>query len=100
MYKVLEIREYQSTSKGSFHNSYGGTGGSIGLNQRRIVVAICENEETHERERFEFYKGYEDKVLRETCYFGYSGDYDLLIAGDRFEIKETSKYKQVRIIAK
>ena len=97
MYKVLEVREYNNTSKGSFHNSYGGSGGSVDVVQRHIIAVICENEETNKRERFEFYKGYEDKVLRETCYFGYTGDYDLLIVGDRFEIKETRTYKQVVI---
>jgi len=74
MYKVLEVRECVL-----FH--------------RHTIVVICENEETHKRERFEFYKGYEDKILKETHYFGYSGVYDLLIAGDRFKIEEPSAYE-------
>ena len=63
-----------------------------------FVVVICENEANNKRERFVFYRGYQRECLGDTYYYGYSGDFDLLIAGDRFEIKETSTYRQVNII--
>lgn len=98
IYKVLEVREYNSILKGSFHKDYGGSGGSMAMPQRRIVVAICEDEETRERKRFEFCNGHEEIFLGEKRYFGYSGEYELLISGDRFTIKETRTYDRVDII--
>ena len=98
MYKVLDIREFKSVNGGQFNSNYGSNSGNFATQQVNIVVAICENEETHEIERFEFYKGYESEFLGETCYYGYSGEFDLLIVGDRFEIKKTSTFKNVAII--
>lgn len=92
MYKVLEIREYdevitKKTCEDSLH-----------LKVNHIIIAICINEDTNKRERAIFEKGYEHTVCGMTYYGGYAGDYDLLIAGDRFEIEETSTYPVVRII--
>lgn len=98
MYKVLEVREFNSISKCSFNRDCDKTSGSVNVTQRHIIAVVCKNEETNKRERFEFYKGYEWKMFKETCYVGYSGDYELLVAGDRFEIKNTPTYKQVLIV--
>ena len=97
MYKVLEVREYKSEFHGyySHYNDH-----SITIHDKRFIVVICENEENNKRERFVFYKGYQRECFGDTYYYGYSGDFDLLIAGDRFEIKETSTYQQVNIIKK
>lgn len=73
MFKVLEIREifknYNDFGKGTL-NKY-----------RNVVIVICENADTKERKRFDFYSG---------C--GMGGSYNLLTSGDFFEIKESTTY--------
>ena len=100
MYKVLDVRENTLISGGSYRQNYGSTSGTIENHSRRYVVVICLNEETGKRERIVFSSAYEEKILWTTYYIGYTGDYDLLIPGDRFEIKKTSKYEHVNIIYK
>lgn len=73
MFKVLEIREIFKTCndfKKIKSNKY-----------RNVVIAICENVDTKERKRFDFYSG---------C--GIGGSYNLLASGDLFEIKESTTY--------
>ena len=96
MYKVLEVREYDEISKGSIDNRT--CGGSLNLEKKHIIIAICINEETGKRSRITFEPGYSYWILGEIHYGGYAGDYDLLVAGDRFEIEKASAYPIVRII--
>lgn len=100
MYKVLDVREQVSITGGSYRQNYGSTSGTIENCSRSYVVVICLNEETGKRERISFSSAYEERCLGSTYYMGYTGDYDLLIPGDRFEIKKTSTYEHVNIIYK
>ena len=97
MYKVLDIREYRISSGGSFHKDCYGSGGSVETKSKHYTDVICEDTETHKRERFTFYKGYESAMFGKKHYYGYMGDFHLLIIGDVFEIKETMKYPTIVI---
>ena len=98
MYKVLDVREKDSITGGSYRQNYGSSTGTIENHSKSYVVVICLNEDTGKRERISFSSAREEKFLGSTHYMGYTGDYDLLIPGDRFEIKKTSKYEHVNII--
>lgn len=95
MYKVLEVREYDEISRGH----YGGNSGcgSFDVEKLHIFAVVCVNEDTGERERFAFYKGHEGKGLYGKAFYGYAGDYSLLIAGDRFKIEDTLTYPRISI---
>lgn len=93
MYKVLDVREYDSIEKGDHFPS-----GTILIQKTHYIVAICEDRETNKRVRFEFYPGYEQEVLGSTHYFGYIGDYKLITPGDTIVIEKTSTYDKVVVI--
>jgi hypothetical protein len=97
-YKVLDVRELIIANHGSVSSgSYSGGTGSVNLEVLRRTVVIAEDKNTH-RKRFEFYEGYPDRNYHgETVYYGYRGDYDLLVPGDEFVVEETSTYPTVNI---
>ena len=97
MYKVLDVREIVTIHGGSTSSGVYGGSGSFAVNSKQYTVVIAEDKNKH-RKRFEFKAGYKSEFLGETCYYGYSGDYNLLVSGDYFEIEETSTYPVVRII--
>lgn len=97
MYKVLDVREIVNISGGSISNGVCGGSSSYGVNSCQCVIVIAEDEE-HKRKRFEFGAGYESKFLGKTSYYGYSGEYDTLVLGDKFIIVETSTYPKVERI--
>lgn len=97
MYKVLDVREYKSIGSGSYHTDYCGVGGKTSIETMHFTAVICQDLGTNERKRFDFYYGYKDDFLGKTKYYGYRGDYVLLVPGDLFEIKETSTYDTVVI---
>ena len=92
-YKVLDVREYFVDLKGYLH-----TNSDCNINGRHIFAIICKDEETGERRRFHFFEGYTREFLKEESYYGYSGDYNLLVPGDRFKIIQTDTYKKVKIL--
>lgn len=98
MYKVLDVREYKSIGSGSYRTGYGGGGGKLSVGTTHFTAVICQDLSTNKRERFEFYYGYEDEFLGKTRYYGYRGDYELLVPGDNFEIEETSTFKYVKLL--
>lgn len=92
MFKVLDVREIQKIEE--IDNSYG-------IKTRMIYVVIADNHSSHDRVRFEFYDGYNERILNKTRYYGYKGDFDILIKGDYFEIEEPDEdqpYEYVRRI--
>ena len=93
MYRVLDVREYDSIEEGDHFPS-----GIVRIQKTHYVVAICEDRETDKRVRFEFYPGYEQEVLGSTHYFGYIGDYKLIAPGDTITIEKTSTYDKVVVI--
>lgn len=94
MYKVLDVREYDSIRECSL--SSGGYGSHpIHMDKTHYVVAICENTTHGKRVRFDFYPGHKDEFLGEDRYYGYAGEYELIVPGDIIEIKKTSTYKEV-----
>lgn len=97
MYRVLDVREVIEISSGRVSNhTYGGSN-SMSINTRRKVVIIAEDE-NKQRKRFHFYDGYKDTFLGKTSYYGYEGDFDLLVPGDLFEIEKTSTWDTVTLI--
>ena len=94
MYKVLSVREYDSIQEGYISGSSYGRH-PIYIDKTHYVVAICENTETGKRSRFDFFPGYKNTWLGETRYYGYAGEYELIVPGDTIEIKESSTYKEV-----
>lgn len=93
MYRVLDVREYDSIEEGDQFPS-----GTIRFKKTHYIAAICEDRETDKRVRFEFYPGYELEVLGNTHYFGYIGDYKLIAPGDTIMIEKTSTYDKVVVI--
>lgn len=94
MYKVLSVREYDSIHECRLsNNGYGQH--PISLDKNHYVVAICESTKTGERVRFDFCPGYKETFLGETRYYGYAGEYELIVPGDIIVIKESSTYKEV-----
>ena len=96
MYKVLDVREIVIISGGSTSKGVYGGSDSFGVESTEYVVVIAEDKNKH-RKRFEFKAGYKSQFLGETCYYGYTGDYNLLVPGDYFEIEETSTYPRVKL---
>jgi hypothetical protein len=98
MYKALDVREVIEISSGSVsnHPSYCGSN-SMSINTKQKTIVIAENE-NKKRTRFQFYDGYEDRFLGQLCYYGYKGDFNLLVPGDKFEVRETSTWKTVLIV--
>lgn len=98
MYKVLDVREQTIANYGTVSSgSYSGGTGHVNLEVRRKTIVIAEDAE-HNRKRFEFYEGYQERnYYGDTSYYGYRGDYDLLVPGDYFEIEKTSTYPVVKL---
>lgn len=98
-YKALDVREIIRIGSGSVTNhSYGG-GNSVSLSNTEYVVCIAEDIETGVRTRFEFKPAHKDVTLGKVYYYGYTGNYDLLVPGDIFEFEETPTYLHLRIVS-
>lgn len=98
MYKVLAVREIVTVGSGSTSNGVYGGSGSFTVESKIYQVVIAEDE-NHNRKRFEFYPGYRSEFLGDYIYYGYQGDYKLLIIGDMFEIEEaTNTWPRVKLI--
>ena len=101
MFKVLEVREIKyavsrSCSTGSSYSS----SVSITNDTHHEFIVICKEMETDKRKRFSFTKGYTSKGYDKctTYYYGYQGDYNLLIVGDIFTIEKTNTFDKVVIV--
>ena len=99
MYKVLDVREYNCANNVTYSHGCGGMGGNVNVKETHYIVAICVNLETNKRVRFSFYEGYKSEFLGKYIYYGYTGDFNLIVPGDMIEVKETSTYKRVEIIS-
>lgn len=88
-YKVLDVREKESTySYTNRTNTYTAT--------HTVFVVIAEDKGGN-RTRFCMYDGYKSLFLNNWSYYGYEGDFDLLVKGDWFEIEPTSTWPVVKI---
>lgn len=88
-YKVLDIREKESRySYTDRTNTYTAT--------HTVFVIIAEDTDG-KRKRFTMYDGYKSLFLNEWSYYGYEGDFDLLVKGDWFEIEQTSTWPVVTV---
>ena len=87
MFKVLDVREIEKIEE--IDTSYG----IASIKTQMTYVVIAENHSSHDRIRFEFYDGYNENVLNKIRYYGYKGDFDILIKGDYFEIEEPNEYE-------
>lgn len=97
-YKALDVREIiRVTSGSSTNHSYGGSN-SISLDTIEYVVCIAKDLETGNRVRFEFKRAYKDTFMGKTYYYGYTGDYHLLVPGDTFELEDTNTYMHLTIL--
>ena len=102
MYKVLDVREHKyavarSCGTGSNYSS------SVSVTNyiHHEFVVICVELETSTRKRFVFYDGHktEDKFLG-IHYYGYKGDFNLLVVGDLFEVEQYEKdYDRVILLS-
>lgn len=97
MYKVLDVREIILVSNGSVSNGVYGGNSSFSVQSTRRTIVIAEDN-NHHRKRFEFYDGYKEEFLGDMHYCGYKGDYELLVPGDKFEVKETLTWPNVNLI--
>lgn len=99
MYKALDVREITEISSGSVHsNPYSGGSSSMSIKNSQVIIVIAEDDKYKERKRFSFYNGYKEMFLGKMQYYGYAGDFDLLVPGDKFEVKETSTWPTVLIV--
>ena len=98
MYKVLDVREQVIANHGTVSSgTYSGGTGHVSLEVKRKTIVIAEDDD-HNRKRFEFYEGHLEKNFQgDYTYYGYRGDYDLLVPGDYFEIEKTSTYPKVKL---
>ena len=89
-YKVLDVREKESTySYTDCNNTY--------TSKHTVFIIIAENT-VGKRKRFTMYDGYKSLFLNEWKYYGYEGDFDLLVKDDWFEIEQTSTWPVVKIL--
>lgn len=89
-YKVLDVREKESTySYTDYNNTYTET--------HNVFVIIAEDTKGI-RNRFIMYGGYKSLFLNVWSYYGYEGDFDLLVKDDWFEIEQTSTWPVVKIL--
>lgn len=98
IYKALDIREIIRVLSGSSTKNAYSASNSVSLDSKEYVVCIAKDLETGNRVRFEFKRPYTDSFMGQTYYYGYTGDYKLLIPGDTFELEETSTYTHLRIL--
>ena len=88
-YKVLDVREKES------RYSYTDNTNTYTLTHT-VFVIIAENT-LGTRKRFTMYDGYKSLFLNDWSYYGYEGDFNLLVKGDWFEIRETSTWPVVTV---
>lgn len=92
MYQVLDVREHDDLERLNgwyINNNIDNTTRSLYFKKRRYYSIIAENLLTNKRVRFDFYDGYQEtstfKTIK-TTYYGYKGDFALLMIGDKFDI--------------
>ena len=79
-YKVLDVREKEQTySYTDRTNTYTAT---------HTVFVIIAEDVNGKRKRFHMYDSYKSLFLNDWSYYGYEGDFDLLVKGDWFEIEQ------------
>lgn len=79
-YKVLDVREQEST--------YSHTDRTTTYTSTHTVFIIIAEDTAGKRKRFHMYDGYTSLFLGKWSYYGYKGDFDLLVKGDWFEIEK------------
>ena len=79
-YKVLDVREKEAT--------YSYTDDTNTYTSTHTVFVIIAEDVNGKRKRFCMYDGYTSLFLYDWHYYGYKGDFDLLVKGDWFEIEE------------
>lgn len=82
MFKVLDVRESISLENSTDSQ----------------VVIIAAEIGSAMRRRFVFSPAKFDRALSTVTYWGYTGDWNVLIPGDYFIIEKTDSWKNVRII--
>ena len=80
-YKVLDVREKEQT--------YTYTDCTNSHTAAHTVFVIIAEDTLGTRKRFHMYDSYKSLFRSEQAYYGYEGDFDLLVKGDWFEIEET-----------
>ena len=89
-YKVLDVRERESTySYTEYHQNY---------TAKHIVFTIIAEDKDGNRRRFCMCDNYKSKDFGEWCYYGYEGDFDLIVKGDWIEIEQTDTWPKVTIL--
>ena len=89
-YKVLDVREKESSySYTDYTNTYTAT---------HTVFVIIAEDVNGKRKRFHMYDSYKSLFLNEWTYYGYEGNFDLLVKDDWFKIEQTSTWPVVKIL--
>ena len=79
-YKVLDVREKEE--------NYTYTDRTNTYTVTHTVFVIIAEDVNGRRKRFHMYDSYKSLFLGKWSYYGYEGDFDLLVKGDWFEIKK------------
>ena len=95
-FKALDVRECIDIT--SLRGTACGYSTSISIDKREHIVVIAERVGNNERYRLELYSGYQDTFLNKNNYYGYQGQWNMIVPGDVFEIEETSTYDKVTIL--
>ena len=90
VYKVLDVREKES--------SYSYTDRTNTYTTTHTVFVIIAEDTLGRRKRFTMYNGYKSLFLNDWSYYGYEGDFDLLVKDDWFEIEQTATRPIVKIL--
>ena len=89
-YKVLDVREKEST--------YSYTDYTTTNTATHTVFVILAEDPEGKRKRFHMYDGFKSLYMGKWSYYGYEGDFDLLVKGDWFQIKQTSTWPVVTVL--
>lgn len=98
MLKTLSVREYDKLDEVTYSNGCGGNSGRIQIKKTHYVVIVAADTETKQRKRIAFSEAHASELFGRTIYEGYTGDYQLLVPGDIFEIQETHTFRKVVIV--
>lgn len=96
MYKALDVREYTKIGKVQVFKGYA-SHLHVLVPQHLRVVVIAKDVETSKRKRFEFFPKYEFELGGKTHYGGYTGNYELIVPGDYFEVEQTEDCPHVSV---
>lgn len=95
-FKALDVRNFIDIT--SLRSNESGYSTRITMKKSEYIIVIAERVGNNERCRLELYEGYQDRFLGNNKYYGYQGQWNMIVPGDVFEVEETNTYDRVTIL--